>query len=494
MRGRGRSRVVRRASGLADPGATGDPGARRVGAAGRALFAAVLLVTGVVGAPAALAAPPAVTGRGGEPAPSPKACVHNNRSMQRPTAAELEQVPWPRQMLQYQQAWTYARGDGVTVAVVDSGVDARHEQLAGHVVTGLDVTSGKVRRGGASDCSGHGTAVAGIIAAQPMGGRGMSGIAPGATILPVRETWGIDSNGQSVTAPAETLLTAMRAAVGSGARIVNVSITVPDPALTDAQRQAFNAVAQLASDRNVLIVTASGNKSQYTQLGDQPFATYPARLALWYPNVIAVSGVTSDGRVDSDAVVGSFVTVAAPDRGFLSTLEHGGLIAVNGTSYAAPLVSGLAALLLSRFPGSSPADLRARIQATADHPSTDLPDLSVGYGVIDPPAALTAVLAPSATPRPVPSTAPPLGVVTDPEAGRKRAALGAGAVALVLAGLLGFGAEVLRRGRRRGWRPGVRSVPETTAGGGGRSPDGLSSPALRPPAGAPSGSAGRPGG
>ena len=386
--------------------------------------------------------------------PNPKACVHNDPALERPTAQQAAAAPWPRDMLRYDQAWTYTRGARVTVAVVDSGVDAAHEQLTGHVVTGSDITGGSVRPGGTTDCFGHGTAVAGIIAARPLPGRGVVGIAPEATIRPVRESWGIDDNGHATTSTADALLLAMRTAIDSGAGVVNVSITVADVELRAEQRKAFNDIAQYASDRNVLIVAASGNRSQYTRLRDQTFTTYPARLATWYRNVIAVSGVTADGAVDRDAVTGPFVTVAAPDQGFLSTLEHGGLVAVSGTSYAAPMVSGLAALLRSRFPTATPADIRARITATADHPSTRLPNPSVGYGVINPLAAVTAVLPPpdTATPQAVPVG--PLQVPTDPHARLGRAALAAGGGVVAVTALLWSWVLVARRGRRRRWRPG----------------------------------------
>jgi type VII secretion-associated serine protease mycosin len=424
----------------------------------------VVATAAVLATAAGPAAPASGTIRTAQTEPSPKACIHNNPSLAQLTPEQMAQTPWPQQMLEYTQAWAFARGAGVSVAVVDSGVDASHEQLVGHVRTGWDVTSGSVRPGGTTDCFGHGTAVAGIIAAQAVSGRAMTGIAPDATIIPVRETWGIDSNGQPVTAPVDDLLSAMRTAVDSGASIVNVSITVPDVQLRQDQRDAFNALAQYASDRNVLIVAASGNKDQYPELSNQQFATYPAKLAVWFRNVIAVSGVTSDGKLDSNAVVGSFITVAAPDRGFPSTKEHGGLLAVSGTSYAAPMVSGLAALLRSRFPQASAADLRARIEATADHPSTDLPDPGVGYGVINPLAAVTAVMPPSATPVVIPASAGPLSTLTDGDATLKAVALGVGAVAVLLAGILAFTADVARRGRRRGWKPGLRPPAAGAAG------------------------------
>jgi type VII secretion-associated serine protease mycosin len=411
-----------------------------------------------------VAGPPAAAARGGERPPNPEACVHNDPAIARLTAQEAARPTWPEQRLQFSRAWAFAQGAGVTVAVVDSGVDASHEQLAGQVVAGWDVTGGKAVKGGTSDCAGHGTAVAGLIAASPVAGRAMVGVAPGARILPVRESWGIDSHGHATVSTAETLIEAIRVAVDSGAQVVNVSVTVPDTQLREPQRQAFGDLARYAFGRNVLIVAATGNRSQYPDLRGQEFATYPARLAAQFRNVIAVSGITSDGKVDADAVTGPFVTVAAPDRGFPSTMEHGGLVSVAGTSYAAPLVSGMAALVRSRYPELSAAQVRVRIEATADRPSTDLPNPQVGYGVINPLAAVTAVLPPVSSPVALPTGAPPLDVVTPKDAALKARALGSAAVAVLVAGLLLSGALVVRRGRRRGWRPGRSPLAGTRSG------------------------------
>ena len=469
-----------------------DPGLRTFS---ESLSVAVVAVVVIL-----VAAQPAVAARRPERPPNPQACAHNNPAITRLTAEEAAGPTWPEQMLHFSQAWPFTRGAGVTVAVVDSGVDAAHEQLTGRVVKGWDVTSGKVVKGGTTDCAAHGTTVAGIIAAQPVAGRTMVGVAPDAAILPIRESWGIDDNGQPTRATADALILAMRVAVDSGAQVVNVSVTVADVELREPQRQAFNALAQYASDRNVLIVAATGNRSQSSQgaqpsgQGEQEFATYPARLASWYRNVIAVSGITSDGKVDSDAVTGPFVTVAAPDRGFPSTMDHGGLVSVGGTSFAAPMVSGLAALIRSRYPKVTAAEVRARIEATADHPSTDLPNPQVGYGVINPLAAVTAVLPPVRSPAALPASAPPLGVVTPQDTVLKASALGVAAVAVLVTGLLLFGSEVVRRGRRRGWRPGNLPSAVVPRSGGDDPLSGTRRFPRSTAAGRRSGPAGHPGG
>jgi type VII secretion-associated serine protease mycosin len=426
---------------------------RTAGTAGLRLLAAVAAcLVGSAGlAPAAAAA--------GQTAPPRTVCADRDPDLPRLTAQEAAAEPWPATALQFRQAWRFSTGNNVTVAVVDSGVDAGHPQLAGAVLPGFDVTSGSVRPGGRTDCAGHGTAVAALVAARPVDGVGFAGVAPDAKVLPVRQTWGLDERGQPVTATPESLVAAMTAAVRSGAQVVNVSVSVLDAGLSDAQRQAFADVVQDASDRDVLVVAATGNRSEYAdaERNGVPLVTYPARLAEFYPNVVAVGGVGTDGRTltpDGDAVTGRFVTLAAPDRAMPSAFVGGGLVVVNGTSFAAPLVSGAAALVRSRFPRLSAAQVRDRLVATADRPSTDLPDPALGYGVVDPVAAVTAVLPAGAAPAAGDRTGPPLRPVADPEAGRRRAAVlgaagAAGASLLVL-----VGAVVLRRGRRRGWRPG----------------------------------------
>lgn len=434
----------------------------------RALLAVCVVPAAALGpalpvAAAPVAAPAAVVRRAETPPPA-TVCVQRDPKIARLTEAEAAAEPWPATALQFRQAWRFSTGNNVTVAVVDSGVDAGHPQLAGAVLPGFDVTSGGLRRGGRTDCAGHGTAVAALVAARPVPGVGFAGVAPDAKVLPVRQTWGVDARGNPVTATPESLVAAMQAAVRSGARVVNVSVTVLDAQLTDAQRQAFVDVAQAASDADVLVVAATGNRADYSdaERGGVPLVTYPARLAQFYPNVVAVSGVATDGSTlapDGDAVTGPFVTLAAPDREMPSALAGGGLVAVGGTSYAAPLVSGVAALVRSRFPRLSAAEVRARLVATADRPSTDLPDPALGYGVVDPLAAVTAVLPAGAAAADPDPTGAPLQVPADPEAGRRRAAVLVAAAAGAATVLALLGAVVLRRGRRRGWRPGALTAP-----------------------------------
>ncbi|MFI7589859.1 type VII secretion-associated serine protease mycosin [Spongisporangium articulatum] len=407
-----------------------------------------------------------------ESPPDPRACAYENPDNRKYLVDEgvAAQPNWSQTRLQFEQAWTYSRGDGVTVAVVDSGVDDSRPALKSRVVGGYDVTSGKRKSGGDSDCAGHGTMVAGMIAAQRRPGRAFVGVAPAAKILPVRETWGIDSYGNEITGTADNLILALRTAVESGAQIVNVSVTTNYDQLSGRQRAAFEDVIGEARARDVLIVAATGNRDDRQADGNDQAerVTWPAALAADHPNVVAVAGITRDGTPDPNAVTGPYVTLAAPSQDLVCQWagpeQKSGLVACKGTSFAAPFVSGIAALLRARYPDETAAQIRQRLVLTAEHPSTTLPDAALGYGVPNPLAAVTAVLDDSdpaqvttpvvGAPTALPASAPDHTVRTVVVAG---VALGATLL------LLGLRAAV-RRGRRRGWRPGVvdLTVAETS--------------------------------
>src|SRR5689334_6196233 len=122
--------------------------------------------------------------------------------------------PWAQQRLDYERVWPLTRGSGVTVAVVDTGVQGSHPQLRGGVLPGIDVVNGGTAE---TDCVGHGTLVAGLLAARPADGTGFAGVAPAATVLPVRVT-------NSQQGSAGPLATGIRRAVDAHAQVINVSI------------------------------------------------------------------------------------------------------------------------------------------------------------------------------------------------------------------------------------------------------------------------------
>ncbi len=432
----------------------------------RTLAAAAALVgIAALGQPAmpALAAPRQPTGAV-EPQPREAACTYNNiRDVKPFPRAALSQVPWPQQRLGYERAHRYTLGHGIRVAVIDSGVDASAPQLAGRVVTGLDVTSGTPKPGGDTDCFTHGTAVAGIIAAGRRDGIGFVGVAPDVQILPIRETWGIDDDGQPTTAAPIKLVDAINLAVQRGARVINVSITVDGDLLSADLRRAFHDAVRYAAARDVVIVAASGNSSE--QVDRLPVHdSYPAALAGEFDNVIAVGGIEPDGSLYKESVYGRtpWVTAVAPANGVVSTFidrgRVGSLLQYRfGTSFAAPFVTGTVALLQARFPGMHAAEIKRRIEQTADHPSTDLPSSQFGWGVVNPVAALTAVVPPPVTARPTPLVSGPLPPPPGPDTGTRNTALAVGAGATLLAlVVVVVTAVVLPRGRRRRWQPGRR--------------------------------------
>jgi subtilisin family serine protease len=381
------------------------------------------------------------------------------------TAEQIADRSWAQEWLRYSDAWAFSRGEGVTVAVVDSGVDATQPLLKGHVSTGYDVTSGKTAKGGTSDCAAHGTAVASIIAAQPTTGVGLVGVAPGATIMPIRVTWGVNAEGEEPPISFTNFLRALQVAVSRpNVQVVNVSVTVPVAGLNAAQRRQMESVVRTARDKNILIVAASGNIPDGGDEDDRAVANYPAALADRYDNVIAVTGVapvygedgvTATGYALNDtAVTGPWVTVAAPGGDMTCAMARStSVVPCTGTSYAVPYVSGTAALIFSRYPGITPERVRQLIEMTAEVPTTKPGNSYLGSGMINPSAAVTGQLPRESEIR-IPGPADPMpGPSQDRDLVRLGAYLTAG-LALALAFLLPVGRAVLRRGRARGWRPG----------------------------------------
>jgi type VII secretion-associated serine protease mycosin len=262
------------------------------------------------------------------------------------------------------------RGAGVVVGVVDTGVEGSHPMLAGKVLPGLDVVNGAGRAD--SDCVGHGTFVAGIIAGLVIDGIGFSGVAPEAMIFPVRQADVAPRNGT-----IRTLADSIRAAVDAGARVINVSVTVAAPTtlLADAVRYAL--------DRDVVIVAAAGNDAE-----DGNPAKYPAA----YPGVIAVGAVGPDGQVSSFSETNTGVSVVAPGVDIVGPGAGGPGLVVGeqGTSFAAPFVAGVVALVRSHRPGLTAAQVKHRIEVTADRPAARaLPDPAYGFGLVNPNRAVT---------------------------------------------------------------------------------------------------------
>ena len=297
-------------------------------------------------------------------------------------AEDIRSQEWEMSMLGYQQAWKYSTGAGVEVAVLDSGVDADHPDLSGKVLSGIDLVDGSTD--GRKDFVGHGTSVADLIAGH-RSGDGVVGLAYESTILPVRV---LDANNRYDD--AQIIASGVRWAVDHGARIINVSLggAAYSAPLADALTYAFN--------HDVVVVACAGNVEDHAGKG----VWYPGRA----PGVIAVSGLDPDGVFWSGSVHGSQVALSAPANDLIGA-RPGGYWHVQGTSFAAPLVTATAALIRARWPNMSAANVVNRLIRTADDLGPTGRDPHYGYGVVDPAKALTAHV-PSVAANPLDTSSP----------------------------------------------------------------------------------------
>ncbi len=346
------------------------------------------------------------------------------------------QLPWSQRQLGPDRAWPLSTGAGVTVAVLDSGVDAGHPQLRGHVQPGADFLTGHGHGRADTDCVGHGTAVASIIAGQTASGTSFHGIAPGARILPVRVSELTDGSGR--TATIADFAAAIRWAADHGAGVINLSVAV----YTDDPR--LRAAVRYAQSRDVLLVAAAGN--EHDQHDPVP---YPAG----YDGVLGVGAVDAEGARYTDSQVGTYVDLVAPGVDVTAAAPGSGHLSYSGTSFATPFVSAAAALVRAYRPDLPANEVARRLVATAD-PTRGAPDSrEYGAGLVDPYRAVTEPLvAPSAgrgtaAVDPAPSRGGQAGVV-------EPLAIGLAVTGAALAASLLIGAAVLPRGRRRHWRPG----------------------------------------
>ncbi|MHC5704305.1 type VII secretion-associated serine protease mycosin [Streptomyces tirandamycinicus] len=292
--------------------------------------------------------------------------------------------PWALQRVLLDELWKQSTGKGVRVAVIDTGVDVKHPQLAPAVDAGSgrnlldrdlkDANGDKLERGsenGTTDTVGHGTKVAGIIAARPAKGTGFVGLAPEATIIPIQQN---DAEGHGT---AETLARAVDHAVAEGAGVINISqdtanAVEPTPVLKQAIDRAL--------EREVVVVASAGNDG----MGGNVKKTYPAS----YEGVLAVASSDRNNERAAFSQSGDFVGIAAPGVDIVSTVPGGGHCADNGTSFSAPYVAGVAALLKSKHEDWTQEQIVAQIQQTAER-SVAGHDRLVGWGVVDPVRALT---------------------------------------------------------------------------------------------------------
>ncbi|WP_258563762.1 S8 family serine peptidase [Streptomyces himalayensis] len=286
------------------------------------------------------------------------------------SADQTRRDQWVLQALQAESVWKFSKGKGVTVAVIDSGVNAEHVDLKNNVLKGKDFEDGdddSTPSAGDSKPT-HGTGMASLIAGHghgPGSVDGVMGLAPEAKILPIRE-------GNAGYADE------IRYAVDQGASIINMSVSVDQDFPEDRDAVAY------ALKHDVLIVVASGNEGRANSI------EFPGE----YPGVLTVGGVDSRGTIWENSNYGPEVLLTAPATRVVSAGWPGNELRIgDGTSDSAAYTSAAAALLRAKFPDLTAGQITNRLVKTAVLPDSargiSLPDEKYGYGAIRPLAALT---------------------------------------------------------------------------------------------------------
>ncbi len=293
------------------------------------------------------------------------------------------------------EAWKVSKGAGVKVAIIDSGVDGKHPDLRGALVGGTDV-SGAGNPDGQKSIGAkpeHGTLVATLLAgrghqkatpsasppssATSSGGpEGIIGVAPEADILSV-STW-LGSANPAGKSDQEQIPVAVRWAVDHGAKVINISLGSTSPEWP----QSWDAAFLYAEQKDVVIVAAAGNR-----IGGNVQVGAPATI----PGVLTVAGLDRDGKASVDSSSqGISIGVAAPAEELIGGMPGGSYADWAGTSGATPIVSGVAALIRSKWPSMSAKQVVNRIVSTAKDAGVKGKDPIYGFGVLDAKAALIA--------------------------------------------------------------------------------------------------------
>ncbi|MFD4356740.1 type VII secretion-associated serine protease mycosin [Nocardia sp. NPDC058518] len=385
-----------------------------------ALVAGIVGTSVSIGAPAATAArPPAIdmSALPADAAPKPAADVEIANPCTSTRTRNSMATPPSQVYLGLEPAWQFSKGAGQTVAVIDTGV-ARHPRLP-NLIGGGDYVADS---DGTQDCDAHGTFVAGLIAAQPSTSDTFVGVAPEAQIIAIRQSSGayrvkgreVDpndpKNGGGV-GTVSSLADAVRHAADMGATIINISeVACGTPSMAD--RKLGAAVAYAATVKDAVIVASAGNTDNKNCTGNpginplnpgaDPWDSMTTAVTpAWYDDyVLSVGSVDLNGQPSKFTVPGPWVGVSAPGEQIVSldpnsaglayaTITTQGADAnIAGTSFAAPYVAGVAALVRDRFPNLTAAQVIHRIQATT-HKTPEGWNPFGGFGTIDPVAALT---------------------------------------------------------------------------------------------------------
>jgi hypothetical protein len=293
---------------------------------------------------------------------------------------------WHLATMQLPSAWDNSYGNGVTVAVLDTGVDATHPDLAGKLVPGWNLND---NNSDTSDVHGHGTWVTGVVAAASNNGIGVTSIAWNSKVMPLRISM------PDGMAYLSTIANGLYWAADHGAHIANVSYD----ALTGSS--TIQSAAQYMRNKGGLVVVAAGNSGVQQSISNTP-------------TMITVSATTSSDALASWSSYGSYVDVSAPGSGIWTTSKGGGYSAVNGTSFASPATAAVLALMKAANPGLSNTQLEEKLLSTTVDLGTPGYDIYFGAGRVN---AAAAVAMAQQTLTPPPDTTAPSVSLTSPGTG-----------------------------------------------------------------------------
>lgn len=363
-------------------------------------------------------------------------------------------------------AWAVTQGAGVTIAVIDTGVDGGVPELAGAVVGGSDFSglgSANGQKPVGSDGSEHGTMVASLAAGRGSGiNAGVIGAAPAASILTLSIGFG-----EGTSSSDDQIAAAVRWAVDNGADVINMSLTRNTRDWPESWDDAF----LYAMEKDVVVVAAAGNRgSGTTEVGA------PATM----PGVLTVGGVDENGQASFDASSqGITISVSAPSEDLVGVVPGGGHVLWNGTSGATPIVAGIVALVRAAHPELDAANVINRLIATAHDAGAPGSDPIYGFGLVDAAAAVSADVPTvtdnpmgdlaewitvyrraEATPAPIPTSTPiavppparvvpatPLGTILPTVNLLRNVGVPLGVLALFVVLLAGFAVAAVRRFR-----------------------------------------------
>ncbi|MEZ0091278.1 type VII secretion-associated serine protease mycosin [Streptacidiphilus sp. EB129] len=361
---------------------------------------------------------------------------------------------WLDSMHAPDQIWKLSTGKGVTVAVIDSGVDANHPDLVGKVLPGQNFSA--LSGGADTDADGHGTGMASFIvgSGRGFGGKGMYGLAPDATILPLRVVGKGSTEDAFAADLAAQLTSAIRAAADSDARIISISMGQQE------NEANVHAAVDYALGKGKLVIAAVGNDGQH---GDP--VEYPAA----FPGVVGVAATGQDGRTTAESEHGAQVAFTAPgDNMYRACVGPSGYCWAHGTSDATALTSASAALVWSVHPDwTANQVIRVLIDTASSGGNPGARDPYFGFGIVRPREALAnpgdpgaadvnPLLPAAATPSPAATPGGTTNPTTAPQTAKQSTAsssggsvlwIALGAAVVVLAGAVGAFVVIRRRTR-----------------------------------------------